>query len=114
MGIAQYRVGQYKEALETLTQSDQLNTVRFNSSIPGDLAFLAMAQHRLGHQEPAQAALQRLREAMKTPRWANNTEAQAFLREAEACLREPPGPDAVWQHLAASWEWRLLTGWPRP
>jgi tetratricopeptide (TPR) repeat protein len=90
LGVAQYRVGQYKEALATLTKSEKLNTIDPNGSQPADLAFLAMAQYRLGQKEQAQATLARLWEVMKQPRWANNDEAQGFLSEAERTLKAKP------------------------
>jgi WD40 repeat protein/tRNA A-37 threonylcarbamoyl transferase component Bud32 len=90
LGVALYRMGDYAEAVKTLAQSDQLNQVTYKVSIPGDLAFLAMAQHRLGRKDQAQAALTRLREAMKQPQWANNGEARGFLSEAEALLQGLP------------------------
>jgi tetratricopeptide (TPR) repeat protein len=83
LGVAQYRAGKYADALATLTRSDQLNAHPPNGSIPSDLAFIALAQHRLGRPKEARAALSRLREAMKKPEWANNAEAQGFHREAE-------------------------------
>jgi WD40 repeat protein len=85
MGVAQYRMGQYAKAVETLTQSDKLN-----HSSPADLAFLAMAQQHLGKWDEAQATLGRLREVMKQPAWAKNAESQGFLREAEAVLQGKP------------------------
>jgi hypothetical protein len=91
LGVARYRLGEYREAVETLTRSDQLNAPKHQGSIPADLAFLAMAQLRLGQKEQAQAALARLREAMKNPRWTKDAEAQGFLREAEALLEGKPG-----------------------
>jgi Flp pilus assembly protein TadD len=54
LGVAQYRVGQYQTALDTLLRADKMN-----QGIPEDVAFLAMAHHRLGHKEQAQAALKR-------------------------------------------------------
>jgi dipeptidyl aminopeptidase/acylaminoacyl peptidase len=86
LGVAQYRMGQYAEAVATLTQSDKINAEK-GGSLPADLAFLAMAQHRLGRKEQTQATLGRLREALKQPRWANDAESQGFLREAEALLQ---------------------------
>jgi WD40 repeat protein/serine/threonine protein kinase len=83
LGVVQYRVGQYREAVATLTRADELNSVAYRGSIPADLAFLAMAQHRLGHTEKARAAMRRLRDSMKKTRWANDLESQGFLREAE-------------------------------
>jgi hypothetical protein len=87
LGLAQYRVGQYREAAATLTHADALNSVANHGSVPADLAFLAMAQHRRGQAENARATLSRLREAMKETRWTNDLESQGFLREAEALVR---------------------------
>ena len=77
--MAQYRSGLVAEALATLTRSNDLN----KQKEPADLAFLALAQHRLGQSEKARDTLGRLREVMKDPQRAGNQEAQAFLREAE-------------------------------
>ena len=77
--MAQYRSGLVAEALATLTRSNALN----KENEPADLAFLALAQHRLGQSEKARDTLARLREVMKDPQRAGNPEAQAFLREAE-------------------------------
>jgi WD40 repeat protein/tRNA A-37 threonylcarbamoyl transferase component Bud32 len=87
-GVALYRVGDYKAAVEMLTRSDKLNTVAFKGPIPSDLAFLAMAQRRSGQGMTAQATLERLRKAMKDPRWARNEEAKAVADEAEALLKD--------------------------
>jgi eukaryotic-like serine/threonine-protein kinase len=84
LGVAQYRLGRYREAVESLTRSDRLNAVANNGSAPADLAFLALAQHRLGQTELARATLCRLREAMKKPNWDEDEEAQSLLLEAEA------------------------------
>src|SRR5262249_40300292 len=65
LGVAQYRVGRFREALLTLTQSNQLNIEQFKRSIPEDLAFLAMSHHQLGQREQALSDLGRLREIMK-------------------------------------------------
>jgi hypothetical protein len=72
-------------------RSDKLNAQKLRDSIPADLAFLAMAQHQLGHKEEAQTTLVRLRQAANKPRWARAQETQAFLREAESLLN-PPKP----------------------
>jgi tetratricopeptide (TPR) repeat protein len=65
LGVAHYRVGNYDKALETLRSSDRINNSLRQGSTPADLAFLAMTQHHLGHDQEAQALLQRLRERMK-------------------------------------------------
>jgi WD40 repeat protein len=80
LGVAQYRCGHMAEAEATLTRSSQLS----GRQEPGDLAFLALARHRLGQFEKARDALARLREVMKDARLAADPECQAFLREAEA------------------------------
>jgi WD40 repeat protein/serine/threonine protein kinase len=85
LGVAQYRAGQYEEALATLTRSEPLNAAA-ETSHPADLAFLAMAHYQLGHKAQAQATLERLRAALKSPRWAKSAESQDFLREAESLL----------------------------
>jgi tetratricopeptide (TPR) repeat protein len=77
-GVALYRAGQYQDARDTLK--------KIHEDVPAALAFLAMAQHRLGESRQAQEALARLRECMQQPGRAEDTEAQAFLREAEALL----------------------------
>jgi uncharacterized protein HemY len=87
LGVAQYRMGLFAEAASTLSQSNNLN----KQSQPTDWAFLAMAQHRLGKKDETEAAMKQLRELMKKPEWAQNPEAQAFLKEAEAVLKEPAG-----------------------
>jgi eukaryotic-like serine/threonine-protein kinase len=94
LGAAQYRAGQWQAAVETLTESDKLQTATPNGSHPIDLALLAMAHHRLGQPEKAGAALGRLREAMKSPLYAKNLECHAFLKEAEALVKTVNGPGA--------------------
>jgi tetratricopeptide (TPR) repeat protein len=90
LGVAQYRVGDYQSALATLTRSEKLNAVFYKGPFPGDLAFLAMAHHRLGQKEQAQSMLKRLREAIGQPKWKKDEESQAFFREAETLLGLQP------------------------
>jgi hypothetical protein len=78
LGVAQYRCGLLTEALATLTRTNALN----KEEDPSDLAFLALAQQRLGQSEKARATLARLREVMKDG-WDMPREAQDWLREAE-------------------------------
>jgi tetratricopeptide (TPR) repeat protein len=79
--LAQYRLGKYAEAAETLRQSSQEK-----DPAPAALAFLAMAQHQLGQKDKAADRLTRLRELTKDARWAKDEEAQTFLREAEELI----------------------------
>jgi Flp pilus assembly protein TadD len=85
LGVAQYRMDRYADALATLTKSDKLNANK-EGSLPSDLAFLAMTQHQLGKKEEAKTTLRELREVMKQPRWASDTEVSGFLREAEELI----------------------------
>jgi Tfp pilus assembly protein PilF len=89
LGVCYYRQGDYERALQTLTQSERLNATK-DGSLPADLAFLAMAQHRLGKKDEAKTTLDRLREIMKQARWTDDAEAQGFLREAEETLKQKP------------------------
>jgi WD40 repeat protein len=90
LGIAQYRVGCYADALATLTKSEKLNTTT-EGSHPEDLAFLAMTQHQLGKKNEAKATLGRLRDARKKPRWAEDNWWTGFLREAEELIEGKAG-----------------------
>ncbi|MFI5460387.1 MAG: protein kinase [Isosphaerales bacterium] len=84
LGLAQYRAGNYREAAATLERADELNNAAHHgSSLPRDLAFLALVRHRLGRIDAARATLGRLRGLMKATEWAQDDDAQAFLREAE-------------------------------
>jgi hypothetical protein len=87
LGVAQYRAGQYQKAVETLTASDKLQSRQPGGPHPVDLAFLAMAHHRLGQKERAVAQRDRLRQAMKQQDWADDEEARALAQEAEALLQ---------------------------
>jgi hypothetical protein len=78
-------VGRYAEALANLAKSEKLNATE-KGSIPADLAFLSMTQHQLGKKDQAKATLGRLRKGMKQTRWAGDTEAVSFLREAEELI----------------------------
>jgi hypothetical protein len=93
LGMAQYRVGQYREAADTLAEADRINSAGPNGPIPANLAFLALAQHRLGQPNQARATLGRLRATMKSPDWASNDEARDVVREAEAIEQDLACPD---------------------
>jgi chromosome condensin MukBEF ATPase and DNA-binding subunit MukB len=102
LGVAQYRVGKYQQVIDTLTRSDKLNRIRFGNSLPADLAFLSMAQHRLGLKQQALATFERLRQIMsaseqaKAPSAAEDeatrNENRAFFKEAEETILGKDGP----------------------
>jgi tetratricopeptide (TPR) repeat protein len=91
LGLAQYRLGQYEPALETLSRADKLNSVQFKASRAEHLAFLAMTYHRLGHEEKAREMLGRLRVTMPPPGWSGSRCWQRFRHEAEELLQGPAG-----------------------
>jgi WD40 repeat protein/serine/threonine protein kinase len=92
LGVALYRVGEFQEAVETLSQSDQLNSKARGESEPADLAFLAMAHSKLGNQDEAKKFLGRLRAALSEPKRKGDAKSQAFLREAETLIEGKPAP----------------------
>jgi WD40 repeat protein len=76
LAVAQYRVGEYREAVAMLNRAPA-------GPVPADLAFLALAHERLGQRDEAVKVLEQLRRLMTNPRWAQDAEANGFLREAE-------------------------------
>jgi hypothetical protein len=89
--VAQFRAGQYAEAITTLARSLAASE---GSTDAFDLFFLAMAHHRLGHREQARSCFDR------AVHWWNEhkglpeqytRELSAFRAEAEAVLAGPAG-----------------------
>jgi len=93
LGVAQYRVGKFEEALATLRKSDRLNAEVYGSRIPADVTFIAMSHHQLGQTGEALADLNALREIMKQDSFNDDEESQSFLREAGALI--DPSPPAT-------------------
>jgi WD40 repeat protein len=87
LGVAQYRTGLYREALSTLTRSNDLH----KGIQPSDLAFLAMAQQQLGDSDGAMRTLQRLWTLMKGEVQASGN-IHGFLREAEMLILDSGFP----------------------
>ena len=92
LGAAYYRAGHDEKAVATLGQAGGIRLSEGPGATPAGLAFLAMAQRRLGRPQEARASLDRLRESLKDPRRAQDTEAQAFLREAESVVADARAP----------------------
>jgi hypothetical protein len=87
LGVAQYRVGRYREALDTLLHADRLTAEAYGKSIVFDLAFIAMCHHQLGHREEARVYLKRSQESIKEDMHPGlRSQAQPILREAEALI----------------------------
>jgi len=87
LGIAQYRVGAYQNALNTLTRVEKM-WKNINHPFFTKLTFIgrAMVSHKLGQYEHTEVALQQLRDLRKDERFAKDEETQAFLAEAEKLL----------------------------
>ena len=85
LAMAQYRLGQFAQALATLARAAPLNQADPRDQ-PAELAFTAMAQHSLAKQPEAMAALARLRQLMNRTRFKIDEEARTFLAEAETVL----------------------------
>ena len=85
-GVLQYRLGAYAEAIATLERSNAVYAQRYTTGVPADLAFMAMAHHRLGNPAEADALMTRLREAMQHPELARSEDNQKHLAEAEELL----------------------------
>jgi hypothetical protein len=84
LGAAQYRVGKDREAVATLTLADPIITrIDFTETVE-HLAFLALAQHRLGKSEEARTAMGRLRLIANQPGGEQYTAPPAPFREIEA------------------------------
>ena len=79
LGVAQYRVGSYEDALETLRRCGKRSIGYLDHAV---VAFTAMALHQLGRQEEAIAALERLRDLCK----AKPAHLHSFLSEAEKLI----------------------------
>jgi Tol biopolymer transport system component len=58
-GIEQYRRGEYKQALVTLTRIEELRRAVNEQTHPAVVAFIAMAFHKLGQNQEAQDACDR-------------------------------------------------------
>jgi Flp pilus assembly protein TadD len=83
LGAAQYRTGQFKDAVATLTKAESVN-----KGAPRDLAFLAMAQHQLGRTDDARTTLARLQQLLAKSESADDAVAKALFREAETLLKD--------------------------
>ena len=93
LGVARYRAGQHREALDVLNRSLQVNT---RAGIPYlvDLEFIAMARHQLGQSVEARETLDRIRDVMKDHPESASNDANAFLQEAAGLIERPTSTGA--------------------
>jgi tetratricopeptide (TPR) repeat protein len=101
LGVAQYRVGRFADAVTTLTRASELNAKQRGGPHPANIAFLALAQHQLAHRGEAKKLLDELRKLLQQDRWKNDDESQAFLREAEVMIEPKPNPPQLRPHPPA-------------
>jgi Flp pilus assembly protein TadD len=87
LGVAQYRAGQYAEAIATLEKSLAAGK---GESDGFDLFFLAMARHRLGQVAQARADFDRAVNWRRERPNLWNEELNAFQAEAKTLLDGPP------------------------
>ena len=86
LGILQYRLDRFEEALSTLALSLAFYSEKYEHGVPADLAFIAMSHHQLGHVDEAQTAMRALRQAMLIPELSEEEDNQRHFAEAEAML----------------------------
>ncbi len=88
LGVAMYRAGDYKAAIEASTRSSELTPKELG--LPGphavDLAFLAMSHFQLGDRDTADEFREKLNVAMKLDAFKNDEECLGFVKEVDALL----------------------------
>ena len=86
-GIQQYKEGKFEEAVATLKRVDEdRRSVIKSGSRPCEIAYIAMALHRLGRDEEAKPNLDRLRDLLKDERFIKDENAKNCLAEAEQLI----------------------------
>ncbi|MFC1792772.1 protein kinase [Planctomycetota bacterium] len=86
LGVAQYRMGAYKEALKTLTRVERIRTDSGAEADPVNLAFLVMTLDKLNQAEETQITLERLRNIFNKGQYDNDYKILSSLIEAETVL----------------------------
>jgi len=99
LGVAQYRVGAYQDALTTLTQVEKMRDDAHLEPRPSGFAFMAMVLHQLGRDEEAQAALNRAHVLLED--WLfDELVVQTSMIEAEKLLAgEGTKRYSVWESI---------------
>jgi len=93
LGLAHFRLGQYKEAEATLQTSERLNALLWKDPWPPDLALRALLQLQDGRREEARATVARLHETLKLAPNLKGAVIPTVLRELEALLDQKAGDD---------------------
>jgi eukaryotic-like serine/threonine-protein kinase len=89
LGMAQYRTGNYREAVATLARALELGVFDRAAPNPAALAFTSMAQYQLHRLDEARDTLKALRKLVNEPP-GSTEQAKTFLREAEMLIERKP------------------------
>ena len=88
LGAAEYRMGNYEEAIAAAQKSAELLPSELNlpSIYPGDYAILAMSQFKLGEKDKANEYVEKLEEAMKLKAFKDDYDCISFATELRQLL----------------------------
>ena len=97
LGVAQFRLGRYDEALESLNRAREggitkhpvryiRNAVVPKGVYPVSLAFLAMTLHQLDRDEDARSELERLHRILKDGQWGHYPDVSSAEQEAQQLI----------------------------
>ena len=73
LGVAQYRVGAYADALDTLKQAEKMRTDSNLGPDPDSAAFTAMTQYQLGRIDEGRSAINTFRDMLEKKTFADFT-----------------------------------------
>ncbi len=85
-GVAFFRLGQYRRALETLNQSNALYSQSPRGPQPSDWAFIAMSHWHLNELDDARHAADRFRSLADSPAWNTDPEVAAWKTEVNTLI----------------------------
>src|SRR5262249_38705473 len=105
LGVAQYRVGRFPEALATLRRSDEMYSKMAKRSRPADLAFLAMTQYQLGKKAGTRPIAQLAHDHDVSRKFVYQQAAKAENALDNAFTTPDPDADQVLFHLPVTKAW---------
>ena len=91
LGVAEFRLGNYQEAIEAAKISTEKTPKEFNlpSAHPADLAILAMSHHKLGEDAKAQEFHEQVNTSMEFEAFKSDPECISFSTEVNQLLGSP-------------------------
>jgi WD40 repeat protein/serine/threonine protein kinase len=100
LGIAQYRVGAFDKAIDSLVEAKNIRVANNTIADPANLAFLAMSYFKLGQMNNARVNIEHLRNLFEKGQYGNNYMARSVLIEAEELLAgENAEINDVWNEI---------------